>query len=302
MKKKALMGLALLAIVGAGAVFAQAPTPEKLAFTAIDGGAAWAASALNTSISGDVVIPASHQGKPVTAIREWLGNRQGAFEGCRNITSVIIPYSVTVIARGAFYNCTNLRSAAIGNGVAFIDYDAFNYCAALTNVAFEGTVRDIYTRTPFPGDLRAKVLAAGGGAGTYTRLSGSNTWTKQGGAPVNTSPAANASLNGIWEEIGNNRRVVTISGSTGALTAIDPSLSDPLAVSAVDKGYWAISSAHWRNLTSTGNLTWSGQWSAPTYNSSKPGVAVGSRWVSDIWALSSDGQTLTVGSSTWTRR
>jgi threonine dehydrogenase-like Zn-dependent dehydrogenase len=177
MKKKVLMSLVLLAIIGAGAVFAQSPTPEKLAFTAISGGTAWAVSALNTSISGDVVIPASHEGKPVTAIREWLGNGKGAFENCRNITSVLIPYSVTTIARGAFYNCTSLRSAAVGNGVALIDYHAFRFCAALTSVTFGGTVSNINTTEPFPGDLRDKVLAAG--AGTYTRPSGSNTWTKQ---------------------------------------------------------------------------------------------------------------------------
>jgi len=32
---------------------------------------------------------------------------------------------------------------------------------------------------PFPGDLRSKYLAADGGIGTYTRPSGSDTWTKQ---------------------------------------------------------------------------------------------------------------------------
>jgi hypothetical protein len=109
------------------------------------------------------------------------------------------------------------------------------------------------------------------------------------------------SLNGVWAEVGGNSRVITISGSTGTLTAINPSPSDRLAIDAVNKGYWTVGGTHWRNFGSTGNLTWSGEWSAPTYNASNPGVAVGSRWVSDTWTLSSDGQTLTVGASTWTR-
>jgi len=53
------------------------------------------------------------------------------------------------------------------------------YCSGLTSVIFQGTINasDFSADEPFPGDLRAKYLA--GGIGTYTRPSGSNTWTKK---------------------------------------------------------------------------------------------------------------------------
>jgi hypothetical protein len=74
---------------------------------------------------------------------------------------------------------------------------------------------------------------------------------------------------------------------------------------AISKGYWGLGSTHWRNLSSTGNLTWSGQWVAFTYNTSNPNVATGTSWISGTWTLSADGETLTVGnadgSSTWTK-
>jgi hypothetical protein len=50
-------------------------------------------------------------------------------------------------------------------------------------VTFGGVIseEDFSTSSPFPGDLRAKYLAGGGGAGTYTCTPGySPTWTKQG--------------------------------------------------------------------------------------------------------------------------
>jgi len=116
---------------------------------------------------------------------------------------------------------------------------------------------------------------------------------------------SNLSLDGVWRQTGGIR-VVTISGSTGTLTSINT--TEPLFLDAVDKGYWAIGSIHWRNLTSRTNLTWSGQWSVVMRNTSNPDVATGTSWESGIWTLSADGQTLLVGQregeagSTWTRQ
>jgi hypothetical protein len=52
----------------------------------------------------------------------------------------------------------------------------------LTSVTFLGTISssNFTTNNAFPGNLREVYLAAGGGIGTYTRLSVSSyTWTKQ---------------------------------------------------------------------------------------------------------------------------
>jgi hypothetical protein len=106
----------------------------------------------------------------------------GAFRGCTNLTSVTIPSNVNTIGNGAF-NDTGLTSVTIPTSVNTIgDWAFYNY-NGLTSVTFdtgssisESNFSSVYS---FPGDLRDKYLAGGGGAGTYTRPSGSDTWTKQ---------------------------------------------------------------------------------------------------------------------------
>jgi len=165
--KRALMGLILPAIIGASAAFAQQPTLNKLNLTPIKGGTEYQASALN-NISGAVVIPAIHNGRPVTDI----GNFQA------DITSVIIPDGVQITGWG-FGNCKNLIS-----------------------VIFQGsniTVRKDRIPSAFPGDLLIAYQA--NGAGTYTRPAGGKNWTKQrqrGALSDDVSEAASA--------IGRNRK------------------------------------------------------------------------------------------------
>jgi hypothetical protein len=109
-----------------------------------------------------------------------------AFEGT-SLTSVIIPDGVTSIEDDAFKGCANLASVAIGSGVKSILNNAFNGCASLESVTFKGAIpstgfSSLVVFPVFPGDLRAKFYAAdktNGTPGTYTRKSGSSTWTLQ---------------------------------------------------------------------------------------------------------------------------
>ena len=81
-----------------------------------------------------VVIPES-----VTAIGDL------AFLGCRKLTSVVVPDSVTSIGKSAFSGCSNLTSVVIGENVSTIGAYAFNGCSKLTSVEFknpEGWKRD----------------------------------------------------------------------------------------------------------------------------------------------------------------
>jgi hypothetical protein len=146
MNKKVLMSLVLLAIIGTSAVFAQQPTLDKLQMQSIKNGAEYQAGMLNLKISGEVVIPATYNGKPVTAAT--------TFPGCSEITSITYPAGVT-----------------IGGGNSNL--------VKVTSITFQGS--DITGNLfNFPGDLQAKYQA--GGAGTYTRPEGGKTWTKQGGS------------------------------------------------------------------------------------------------------------------------
>ena len=87
--------------------------------------------------SGRVVIPetVTYSGTTykVTAIGE------GAFDLCLDLTSVIIPNSVTSIGNQAFY-CSGLKGVMIGNSVTTIGDNAFSACDGLTSVTIPNSV------------------------------------------------------------------------------------------------------------------------------------------------------------------
>lgn len=87
----------------------------------------------DNSISGDIVIPSTIEGYPVTAIGDY------AFLLCNNITSIVIPEGVSIIGQWAFYDCTNLTSIFIPQSVISIGEAAFNYCDNLTSIIVDET-------------------------------------------------------------------------------------------------------------------------------------------------------------------
>ncbi len=104
-----------------------------------------------TGNGGDVVIPLSIDGYPVTTIGDdafywcdslksvtipnsvtYIGNR--AFDSCKGLERVTIPDSITYIGNGAFYWCVSLTSVTIPNSVTYIGSAAFNWCENLTSI------------------------------------------------------------------------------------------------------------------------------------------------------------------------
>lgn len=59
-----------------------------------------------------------------------------AFNGCVNLTEIIIPSSVTSIDTGAFNNCNALASITIPDSVTSISDRAFSDCNSLSSVTF----------------------------------------------------------------------------------------------------------------------------------------------------------------------
>jgi hypothetical protein len=285
MKNKALMSLVLLAFVTASAVFAprvfaQSPTLDKLSFSNSGGGSR--VSAANKTISGAVVIPETYNNRFVSEIYN--------FSGCQAITSVVIPSSVLTITSSAFSGCVGLTSITIPASVTTISGSAFANCNALTSVTIQGSAKT--SNNSFPGDLSAKYQA--GGAGTYTRQAGQNNWTKQAAA----STSAPTYLDGYWQL--SNGLAIIVRGNTADFIRFG-SLS-PLSSSAVEKGYIKEGSQFWRNIRSTGNLTWSLQELRVRYNTSNPNVATGTEWRDYTLTMSADGQTMTESDGTvWTR-
>ena len=81
----------------------------------------------STSAQGNIVIPDTIEGYPVTKI----GN--SAFIRCEKITGITIPDSVKSIGSSAFYNCTKLVNIDIPDGITSIGADAFRYSGYYNN-------------------------------------------------------------------------------------------------------------------------------------------------------------------------
>jgi len=127
-------------------------------------------------------------------------------------------------------------------------------------------------------------------------ISGSN--TKQFSITITTTEGGSTqSIDGTW--VSSIGMQITINGSTGVINQYGT--LNLLSQDAVNKGYVKIGDQFWRNLISTGNLTWSGQQLGITYNTSSPNVATGTGWMDNTFTLSADGQKLTVGTAIYTR-
>ena len=83
------------------------------------------------TLSGDLVIANTYEGKPVTTIGQL------AFLQCEGITSITIPSSITSIEYGAFGYCTGLTSLTIPSNVVELGKSAFAYCNNLISLTIE---------------------------------------------------------------------------------------------------------------------------------------------------------------------
>ena len=110
---------------GAAYVFSVEPPPPEFNYSTTLGNVTITGY---NGLGGDVVIPRTLDGNPVTAIGDY------AFQNKNTITSVVVPEGVTHIRIGAFSNCMGITSVTLPDSLTSIGTNSFFACTDLTDI------------------------------------------------------------------------------------------------------------------------------------------------------------------------
>ena len=87
--------------------------------------------------TGELVIPQTIEGNPVTSIGEQ------AFGNCFSLTNITIPDSIVSIGNQTFESCYSLTNITLPDGLTSIGRAAFAECTSLTNITIPDSVTSI---------------------------------------------------------------------------------------------------------------------------------------------------------------
>ncbi len=120
---------------------------EGLEYEESEDGTYYIVSGIGTCEDTDIIIPSTHNGKPVKEIGE------DAFFDCGSLTSVVIGDSVTTIGEGAFSSNGDLKKVVIGESVNEIGEVAFadswkltDISVSLNNATYKDIDGNLYTK------------------------------------------------------------------------------------------------------------------------------------------------------------
>ena len=103
---------------------------EGLVMTPIKDGAAYAVTHIGGTNVSEIVLPAYHEGKPVTELRGLLVDAQGVLSAQR-VTSVVLSANVTFVDPKVFEGCTSLVAITVAADNAV--YSSVNGCLVETD-------------------------------------------------------------------------------------------------------------------------------------------------------------------------
>ncbi|MBR5140208.1 MAG: leucine-rich repeat domain-containing protein, partial [Clostridia bacterium] len=106
----------------------EVENPTGLRFELNGDGQSYKVSDIGSCTDRDIIIPSTYNGLPVTEIEEY------AFSHNTQITSVVIPDSVTYIGAYSFYSVYNLKKVVLPNTIEFLEMGAFSCCQSLTEI------------------------------------------------------------------------------------------------------------------------------------------------------------------------
>ena len=92
--------------------------------------------AIDTATEGSITLPSSFEYLGQTYYVTQIG--EGAFDGCKGITSVTIPEGVTLIKYMAFKECDNLENVSLPSTLKTIGNAAFKACAISSIILPDG--------------------------------------------------------------------------------------------------------------------------------------------------------------------
>ena len=110
---------------------------EELKYELSEDGTNYVVTGIGTCKGGNITIPSTYNGKPVSKIGK------GAFLDCQSLKGVVIPEGVKRIEMGAFAKCENLADVYIPSSVDFIGMSAFSGCVSLTSVKIPSGVSTV---------------------------------------------------------------------------------------------------------------------------------------------------------------
>ena len=138
-----LVFLLVLTIVSMIPFTTQAASQSDLTFRLNSDGKSYTLSSCSSSASGELLIPNTYKGKPITAI----GN--SAFYNCMYLETILIPLSVKSIGDSAFYYCINLEHIFFGidtpedSALETIGDSAFYKCSSLEFISLPSGLKTI---------------------------------------------------------------------------------------------------------------------------------------------------------------
>lgn len=148
------LAVALTVFSGVGFTVSAEELKEGDYFYTVASGKATITRTIN-SLSGDIVIPSTLGGYPVTKIDSL------AFSNRSEITGIEIPDSVVTINSLAFSDCSNVKTLVIGKSVATISESAFDSCSNIESLTVSSENTKFFSKDNCLIEKSSKTLVKG---------------------------------------------------------------------------------------------------------------------------------------------